>query len=314
MEGTIWELAERRCRVHPALLDGLRRLAAHADFLERFEPLSREGAVFYTGPETLSRPAVLRYERRLFERYEKRDPRAVLTLEEKGKPYSRAYQEAMGEMEGAPVVFSSFGPVPLELDEVYPTAQSLTPSIDDRESEERRGELAMRFMQTFSEEHSDAPPGFDIDVLRVKAVADHQFGKGAADALFDGRLELVKSKNTGKIRNVLVEGEHVLSMRAHDGLFTLRPEGARRLHSRFPSPVMRVIVLEDSVEFNREGKNVFTRFVKDCDHEIRPMEETLVVNEADELVAIGRALMTRDEMLSFQKGVAVKVREGIRLS
>jgi len=35
-----------------------------------------------------------------------------------------------------------------------------------------------------------------------------------------------------------------------------------------------------------------------------------VVDKDDRLVAIGRAQMTRDEMMAFQKGVAVKVREG----
>ena len=53
-----------------------------------------------------------------------------------------------------------------------------------------------------------------------------------------------------------MDGEHVLSMRANDGLFTLRPSGAVRLMKGFPSPRLRVVVNEDSVPFNREGKNV----------------------------------------------------------
>jgi len=30
------------------------------------------------------------------------------------------------------------------------------------------------------------------------------------------------------------------------------------------------------------------------------------------LVAIGRAVLTKEEMLAFEKGVAVKVREGVK--
>ena len=67
---------------------------------------------------------------------------------------------------------------------------------------------------------------FDLDLYRIRAVADYQFGEGAADALFSGKIDLVKSKNTDKIRNVIVDGEHILSMRAEDGFFTMRP-GAR---------------------------------------------------------------------------------------
>ena len=31
---------------------------------------------------------------------------------------------------------------------------------------------------------------FDMDLARVRAVTDYQFGKGAADALLDGQVEI----------------------------------------------------------------------------------------------------------------------------
>ena len=139
-----------------------------------------------------------------------------------------------------------------------------------------------------------------------------QFGRGAGRALLDGDVELKKSENTGKIRNVLVDGEHVLSMRANDGFFTLKVAGAERLRKAFPAPRLRVQVKEDSVPFNREGKNVFCSFVEECDPDIRPMDEVLVVDPSDELVAVGRALLTRDEMFAFSTGIAVKVRDGVK--
>ena len=75
---------------------------------------------------------------------------------------------------------------------------------------------------------------------------------------------------------------------------------------------MRVVVKDDAVPFNREGKNVFCQFVKECDPALRPMEEVMVVDKDDTLIAIGRTLMTADEMFAFKKGIAVKVREGIK--
>jgi predicted RNA-binding protein (TIGR00451 family) len=83
------------------------------------------------------------------------------------------------------------------------------------------------------------------------------------------------------------------------------------LHENFAPPRLRVTVKPDSVEFNREGKNVFAKFVVDCDENLRPGDEVLVVDEQDKLVAIGRAVMTRAEMMAFDIGVAVRVREGI---
>jgi 7-cyano-7-deazaguanine tRNA-ribosyltransferase len=151
---------------------------------------------------------------------------------------------------------------------------------------------------------------FNLDVARVRAIADYQFGPGAADLLFNGKLEFVKSKNTGKIRNVISNGEHVLSLRASEGLFTLKKPGASRLHKGFKSPKLRVSVNQDSVEFNRQGKNVFSKFVISTDPDLRPGDEVLITDDKDELIAIGRMILTADEMHAFNTGIAIRIREG----
>ncbi len=330
LEGDLWELVERRCRSHPALLDALRSLGKYQEFMEMYEPLSREHALFYTGPETLNRPVFLRYQKRLEERYVHPCTEVGITFEEPEKPYSRTLRPVMDPIlaisDAHFNVISPFGPVPIELDEIYPISQSLFPKERDQQTMERTerlmedlahshdyklgalwdGEETLEFLKMFTQGKGD----FDIDMARVRAVADYQFGKGAAEALLDGSVSLVKSKNVDRIRNVMVDGEHVVSLRAEDGFFTLRPAGARRLLKGLDAPRMRVVVADDSVEFNRQGKNVFCSFVRDADAEIRPQEEVMVVDGRDSLVAIGRAQLTREEMLSFKKGVAVKVREG----
>jgi 7-cyano-7-deazaguanine tRNA-ribosyltransferase len=217
----------------------------------------------------------------------------------------------------------------MELAEMYPIGQSLIPQKLEPKTHERMrhlmekhshrglfqfavmwdGEETLEFLKTMGRKEEDM---LDMDQLRVYGVTDMQFGKGASDALYKGEMKLIKSKKTNKIRNVLVNGEHVLSMRASDGMFTFKIPGARLLHKGFPPPKLRVVVEDDSVEFNREGKNVFAKFVLDCDDEIRPMDEVLIVDKKDELVAIGRAQMNKEEMLSYEIGIAVKVREGIK--
>jgi 7-cyano-7-deazaguanine tRNA-ribosyltransferase len=153
---------------------------------------------------------------------------------------------------------------------------------------------------------------FDFDLRRIAAVADMQFGRGASDALFTGKITIIKSKRTGKIRNIICDGSHVISMRAEDGLFTLKLDGGRRLHKRIPYPLLRVVVTDDAVSFIKEGKSVFAKFVSDCDPDLRPFDECLIVNENDTFLAIGRTLLNRNEMLSFRHGMAVKTRESIK--
>lgn len=320
-EGRLWELAEIRCRAHPAMLEGLRRLGMYRRFMEEHDPISRDGALFYTGPETYNRPVFERYASRIMTRYVPSSDKAVLFEDNNSKPYGRYYEKEfdIARRNGyVPLIVTPFGPVPAELDEMYPLSQSLFPGITDGDTEERMASLTLTFLERhgfaatkkIEEVEDTGNEEYDGDLLRAKAVARYQFGIPAAKALFRGKIELVKSRKTGKIRNVISDGEHVLSMRAGDGMYTLKTEGAKRIAEAVPSPYMRVIVNEDSVPFVSQGRNAFCRFVIGCDSGIRPMDEVIVTDGNDNVLAVGRAMMTQKEIMSFGKGVAVKVRSG----
>ena len=68
---------------------------------------------------------------------------------------------------------------------------------------------------------------------------------------------------------------------------------------------------DDAVPFIKQGKSVFAKFVSDCDTNLRPFDECVIVDENDMFLAVGRTLLNRDEMLSFHQGVAVKTRDSI---
>lgn len=325
-EGWLWELVEQRASANPFLAEALRvlREPAHLDWLERFEPTSKKTALFYTGPQTIYQPMLYRYHKRLFSRF---DPLFTTTVvfPEGTKPYSMYYSKEMKQvLERRTVNFvvrSTLGPVPFELDEMYPLAQSVFPLVVDMETRQRADEVADDFLKTVTvvtwgteELFKAGKPkrAIDFDFRRIAAVSDMQFGRGASEALLDGKVSVVKSKRTGKIRNISCDGSHVLSMRAEDGLFTLKLDGGRRLHKRLRFPLLRVVVETDAVPFVKEGKSVFAKFVSDCDPDLRPFDECIIVDEADEFLAVGRTLLTRDEMLSFHQGMAVKTRESIR--
>jgi len=327
-DGRLWEHVERRCRAHPSLLEALRELRRHNEFLERYEPLSRRGGFFFTGPETQHRPILHRYRQRVQERY--RSPRRHLVMFPEGmRPYATVHRGTIAKVLATHdvhfLVKSAWGPVPIELDEIHPIGQSLVPDTLDAETLEALEVFAQHFLrgagyekgvlwtgpECLAELPTNGPGAFDVASARLRAVADFQFGRGAADALFSGKIETVTSKTTGKVRNVSRDGAHILSVRAEDGFYTLKTEGARILHAAFGRPRLRVSVEPDTAEFNRQGKNVMARFVKECDPELRPRDECLVVDESDALVAVGRTVLNREEMLAFDRGVAVQVREGI---
>jgi len=329
-EGSLWEYVEMRARAHPELLAALKILKHHKEFLERFEPASRRSAFFYCGPESYDRPTVARYQERFFSRYRRPNTRVLIGFEEAAKPYSRTYRSQISEVlkrtDASFIVASFFGPAPIELDEYYPIAQSVIPKEIDgdvaegiRKAMERHahqhgyplaimweGEDTLKFLEEMLPEHG---PGSDQDLLRCRAVLDVQFGSGAADILNGREVRIVKSERTGKIRNVFIDGEHALSMRASDGRFTLKMAGGRLLMRALSPPRMRVAVEDEPGEFAAKGNNVFAKFVTSCDPNIRPGDDVLVVNSRDELCAVGRALMNREEMLAFRRGIAARVKD-----
>ncbi len=149
------------------------------------------------------------------------------------------------------------------------------------------------------------------EMLRtVRVIADYQFGPGAGKALFPQSCEFLLS-STGRIRQVLDNGVRIATLKADTGLLTLSIEGAKRLHEFFDYPKLRVCVLNEVSEFIAAGKSVFSKHVVDVDESIRPGEEVLVVNEDDILLATGRAVLSAEEMLDFERGVAVEVRQGV---
>ena len=325
--GNLWELVERRANSNPYLLEAMNELkkSENKGWLEYFEPVSKSKAMFYTGCQTIHRPLVYRTHKRLNERYESLFDTTVV-FPEGNKPYSTFYskeiKKIMNKKEANILVRSHFGPVPIELDEMYPFAQSVFPRSVDKETEEVSRIVFNLFIKnkkicywngnkTLTELNESNNEDFNPDIHRISAVADMQFGKHASKTLLDGKIRIVKSKKTGKIRNVYCNEKHVLSMRANDGMFTLKTEGARLLHKSFKYPKLRVIIDKDAVPFIMDGKSVFAKFVKDCDPDLRPLDECLIVDEKDELLAVGRCILNREEMLAFQYGMAAKTRERI---
>ena len=82
---------------------------------------------------------------------------------------------------------------------------------------------------------------------------------------------------TGRIRQILLGGVRLATVRASDGRLTLGIEGAKRLQALLPPPGYRVVIREDVAEFVAQGKNAFAKHVTAADPAIRAGDDVLVV-------------------------------------
>jgi predicted RNA-binding protein (TIGR00451 family) len=145
---------------------------------------------------------------------------------------------------------------------------------------------------------------------KIRAIADYQFGRGFGVALFPDDVEIAFSKRTGRIRHIYYGGRLLVTLRPTDGFFSLTVEGGRRLMGAKLKRLW-VKVQDDVADFVSDGRSVFAKHVVDCDDEIRPEEEVVVVDGRGGVLAVGRAVLTGMEMKAFKQGVAVRVRRGV---
>lgn len=329
-DGALWELVEERAAQNAGLLDALRVLRGEdeARWLESLEPVSGPRALQYRGAHTMFRPGVRRLHERLLAAWTPRSKVAVV-LPERSKPYGDSYAPYLASFLRSGhdfLVETPFGPVPLEFERMYPVAQSVFPAALDLEAKGVRDAFAARFFRKFDgcdvlpvdlgehesvplDQCSATPDAFEH--RRLAALADYQFGLGATKALLAGTVTFRRSAS-GMVRNVLADGEHVASLRARDGLLSLRIAGARRLVSLSEAPRSRIVLEDEAAAFVREGKNVMAKFVRSADPALRPGDDAAVVNERGDLVGVGRCMLSGWEMREFPRGLAAKNTEHAR--
>jgi uncharacterized protein with predicted RNA binding PUA domain len=147
---------------------------------------------------------------------------------------------------------------------------------------------------------------------RIRSVADYQFGKGVGAKLFPENVEIAYSKRTGRIRYIYLNGKRLATLRPTDGLFSLSIKGAKRIAENAGSAKCFVTVQNNVSRFIAEGGDVFAVHVVKADDQIRSKDEVIVVDEGGRVLAVGRSVLSSEEIKSFKVGVAVKVRRGCK--
>ncbi|MFW6111140.1 MAG: tRNA guanosine(15) transglycosylase TgtA [Thermoproteota archaeon] len=144
-EGRMWEHLRQRCQVHPALLQALKKLENYREYMEEHSPAIKRGGIFFFDRWDLARPEVVRYNKRLKERYTPPEEAEILLLlpQTPTKPFSNSPQFTE-IMKVLPLTWEDkihicfyvtpFGVVPRELDEVFPLCQYETTFPPDHET------------------------------------------------------------------------------------------------------------------------------------------------------------------------------------
>ncbi|KON32071.1 hypothetical protein AC477_03425 [miscellaneous Crenarchaeota group-1 archaeon SG8-32-1] len=149
------------------------------------------------------------------------------------------------------------------------------------------------------------------DLQKIRAVADYQFGKNTGTKMFPDTVRIVFSKNTGKIRHIFLEDQLLATMRPTTGLFVLTIAGAQRLTHEVIPLRLWVKLVDYAEPFVAKGRSAFAKHVIDADENIRPKDEVVILDSENNVLAVGKALLSGTEMKAFTRGIAVRVRRGV---
>lgn len=148
---------------------------------------------------------------------------------------------------------------------------------------------------------------------------DAIFGAGVSEAIpaanngdDDNIMQFEYSRKTGRIKNFSIDGALAATLRTDGGL-ALTVEGARFFVGN--SRAFRencVIPVEEAVPFVSEGRSLFCRHVAWCGSNVKAGSDVAVLDKDNNVIAVGIAVLGASLMSRFSKGVAVKVREGIK--
>jgi len=140
IDGDLMELVERRCRSHPKMLSGLKRMMDYSPYIEKFDPATKS-TFFYLGPESCRRPEVIRHNALL------------CNLDVKGNVLVTTRRDVdRAGFDQVYFVKAPFGAYPEALAETYPIGQS--EGVDELEPEAR--DTALNNVLAFMKNHPEA--------------------------------------------------------------------------------------------------------------------------------------------------------------
>ena len=139
-EGRLWELIEARCRSHPSLLEGLRKIGEHKSHVACAAPSTKRKGVFFFDSTSLQRPEYVMYLERLLRDYE--HPKAATTMllmpatrqGPKDRTSTRMHLVDLGHKVHVCLYCPPYGIVPSELEDTFPFMHTEFPDEPDAET------------------------------------------------------------------------------------------------------------------------------------------------------------------------------------
>ncbi|MBE6493377.1 MAG: pseudouridine synthase [Methanosphaera stadtmanae] len=294
---------------------------------------------------SLNRPEVIRWQQRmkLLEPYS--DTIIVLPCSMK-KPYSQSqshmlfkkYTKGLQEL----IVTSPFGICPREMESTYPIQSYDASTTGDWSEEEIKAsatclkdyvgdckviahvsggykkvceEALENVVYTCQDENTRSYESLENLKLEVKkankiannkhkihdlrSIARYQFNTKKADKLIDEKTVVSGRFN----KRVMINKKQIATLHFDTGLYTLNLPGGEILKEQ---KINRIFI-----DFDLKSNTLFAPGINEADKNIIPNDEVVIIKD-DEVVGVGKSMMSGEELINSDKGIGVKIRHQIK--
>ena len=148
------------------------------------------------------------------------------------------------------------------------------------------------------------------DATKLACTVDALFGEGVSSCI-PPDVRFTHSRR-GRIRGAF-HGDDLLCTLRIDGGLALTPHFAQMLLAHPAFQESCVEVSGEAAPFVREGRSVFARHVVRCGERVGASADTPVTHKGT-VIAVGRAVLSAGMMAGCDRGVAVRIRNGLKNS
>lgn len=172
----------------------------------------------------------------------------------------------------------------------------------------------MSFVISLSEIPKNLLKSYLFVKRKIAVHLDYLYGAGTSSYWPLDELQYEISKKTGRIKRVYWNGRLLCTIK-ENGSMALTLLGASLLvKCKRVKDKYGVTVSEEAVEPVSEGKSVFAKHVIYCGDGVRPKMDVPIFDPKGNLIAVGQSVLSAKAIREMKRGVAIKVREGLKKS
>lgn len=150
----------------------------------------------------------------------------------------------------------------------------------------------------------------ELEIIRT--ILNYQFGDKIGDKIikeYKDKIKIEISKNTGRIRRFYIDDKLFGTIEPTTGFIIPKIFGGEIIKKYLEYPKYRVVIDENIIEFIKNKRSLFCKFVRFVYDEILPNDVVLVVDSKDNLIATGISVLSSKEIMELKRGVAVKIKD-----